>query len=200
MPTDIPGYVYVVKNPAWPGWVKVGCVQQTSMRREPEAALSGRISGLNVSDPFKAFEAVGSRYAACVISAERFAHSLLEVRHRRGAGEWFLCPSLAAQEIVDRACGIACLRPTDRQSQFDAAMLMERGKPVCMTDTQEVIAEDASRRNTLSPEVSETVTAARQIIELLLELTQPNEHLGAAARAVVQRLDIIGGPGGSVGR
>lgn len=116
----------MIHNPAWPGWVKIGCVFGTW--EHVDRLLENRVSNLNVADPHNGFSVSTSRYAACALSAERYAHELFSIRHVRGHGEWFACDLEEAQRIVSVACEIARLRPNKRKRHFDAALEAEAGK------------------------------------------------------------------------
>ena len=122
--SDNPGYVYVIHNPAWPGWVKIGCVFGT--KEHSKSLLESRISGLNVGDPHNGYSATTFVYAACARVGESYAHDLLGVNHRRGEGEWFACSQEEAHRLVEKACEIARLRPEHRKRHFDVAIEAER--------------------------------------------------------------------------
>lgn len=191
--SDKPGLVYVIYNAAWPGWVKVGHV----LRQGPavERAMQKRVSNYNVADPHKGFIVSTSHYAACALVAEQFAHDLLEVNHRRGAGEWFFCGETEARHIVESACAIARLRPTDRGHHFSLLLEEERTR-VRLDDTQifkQMIDEDAASMLPKKIEVVETARAAHAVIEALLDqMAMSDENTEVAARAVMRRLGVLG--------
>lgn len=180
-------------NPAWPGWVKIGCVFGTELH--VERILQSRLSGYNVADPFNGYEFSLSSYAACARTAEDFAHNLVSVNHRRGKGEWWYCSLEEARRLVEKACEVARLRPSRRRSLFEEALEKERSR-MKLSDTHKImtqmIAEDAATKTPKTADVSETARAARAVIETLLEqMAMPDENTEAAARAVLRRLDVL---------
>jgi len=193
--SDLPGYVYVIQNVAWRGWVKVGHVLGTGDALE--RVLTKRLSNYNVADPHKRFEVAQSFYAACAVTAERFAHDLLEINHRRGEGEWFRCDPEEALRLADGASAIARLRPAERGRRFDLALEEER--QVALSDTQKINLENVAKKDS-PPDVAETARAARQIIDVLLEelekaddyiSTDHSRNIEAAAKAVQRRLESL---------
>jgi len=186
--SDRPGYVYVIHNAAWPGWVKVGHV--LGVPPAVKRVLQKRVSNYNVADPHKGFVVSESFYAACALVAEDYAHKML-LNYQRGDGEWFACPVDEAQRIVREACRIARLRPSDRGSYFETAIREERNR--MNSDTRKIRKEDVTKQERL-PDVADTARAAHQIIQYLLEsMAMPDEKLETAARAVQRRLDVLGG-------
>jgi hypothetical protein len=188
--SDTPGYVYVLQNPAWVGWVKVGHVRWRGDNATSSVVMASRISNLNVSDPRKAFETTYTSYAACVLTAERYAHALLVVNHRRGAGEWFHCPLGEAQRIVESACSAARKRPESRSHHFGISLEEERVR-VAQNDTEKILQEiaDIEVKRLRLPEVTETARAAQEVIRGLLEqMAMSDDRMEAAAKAVLRRL------------
>jgi hypothetical protein len=192
--SDAPGHVYVVNNPAWPGWVKIGLVLGT--REHGQRILDSRISNYNVADPRKGYVAVMSSYAACARTAEGFAHVLLSENHNRGKGEWWLCSLEEAHRLVEKACEIARIRPNRRKCLFEEALEKERDR-VALSDTHKIMLRMIEEDSTKTPkkvEVAETAQAAHAVIEALLsQMAMPDENTEAAARAVLRRLDALGG-------
>jgi hypothetical protein len=196
MGLDRPGYVYVVQNPAWEGWVKVGLVRWRKESRsapgETDPVMSSRISNLNISDPFKAFETVCRVYASCATTAERYAHELIEIHYERGSGEWFRCPTGVARRLVEEACSVARLRPDDRGRHWIRLLAEERSR-MSESDTQKILQSIADVGDKARPPAGgETARAAGAVIRDLLEMmAMPCEHTEAAAKAVLRRLDAL---------
>ena len=188
---DKPGSVYVVANPAWPGWVKVGhCV---GARKRADLSVQRRLGQFNVADPHKSFELVSNFHAACCLTAEQFAHELLEVHHLRGKGEWFRCSPEEAARLVEAACDIARLRPESRQYHFERELAEERSRvsePQQNDDTVKILKEIADLEDPKRREdVAHTARAASAVIRDLLEMmAMPCENTEAAAAAVLRRL------------
>jgi Meiotically up-regulated gene 113 len=74
---DRRGFVYVVTNPAWPGFVKIGHAF------DPE----DRLSSFNTGDPHRAYKIEGTRYFEDRMTAEAGMHAKLA--QYRASGEWF---------------------------------------------------------------------------------------------------------------
>ena len=73
-----PGYVYAIKNPVWPRYVKVGRTIQ-----HPDK----RLKDYQVGDPFRAYYLLHSVWVPDQYGAEEYMHQLLAPRHI--SGEWF---------------------------------------------------------------------------------------------------------------
>jgi hypothetical protein len=86
--TDKRGFVYVIVNPAWEDYCKIG------RAFDPES----RLRGYQTATPFRDFHLYGARYFADAALAEREMHMRLD--EHREEGEWFyLDPARALQEI-----------------------------------------------------------------------------------------------------
>ena len=86
------GYVYVVSNPAWPGWFKVGCSQK--MRR--------RLGNYQTGSPFRDYRLHHSRYFDDMDAAESGAHDQLRKLSAEHNGEWFKVDLSTAVRVVER--------------------------------------------------------------------------------------------------
>ena len=73
------GYVYVISNPAWEGWYKVGMALDAS----------DRCSGYQTSSPFRDYTIRYSKYFEDRREAERLVHNILKKNHTEHMNEWF---------------------------------------------------------------------------------------------------------------
>lgn len=85
------GWVYVVSNPAWPGYSKVGHARR----------LERRLGSYNTSSPFRDFVVEYAVYTADRLSLEREVHDRLN--GLRVDGEWFRIHPEDAQQILSQA-------------------------------------------------------------------------------------------------
>jgi len=74
-----PGYVYIITNPAWPEWIKVGMAVDAD----------DRCNGYQTGSPFRDYEVIYSFETEDRRSSERDAHTLLEQFAEDRRGEWF---------------------------------------------------------------------------------------------------------------
>lgn len=81
------GYIYVVVNPSYPGWLKVGCTVD----------LNKRLQTYQTSDPHRAFEFRFKRFVPDRRIAERML--IEELRHLDILGEWVKTDFRAVVEI-----------------------------------------------------------------------------------------------------
>ena len=85
------GYVYVVTNPAWEGYVKIGSTLD----------LSGRLASFNVGSPHGDYELKYYSYVSDRVLEEKTIHK--ELNEYRASGEWFkLSLDSTIQHIKDR--------------------------------------------------------------------------------------------------
>jgi hypothetical protein len=87
------GCVYVIKNPAWPEWVKVG----------KAVDATDRLKSYQTSDPFRAYELYHSVTKENRHTAEVEAHKALEALSEDRKNEWFK---------VDLATAVSCIEAT----------------------------------------------------------------------------------------
>ena len=80
------GYVYIITNPAWGGWLKIG------MAIDAE----DRCNSYQTSSPFRDFKLVSKEYFNNRMKAERAMHSVLKVVSLDNNGEWFKVSERAA--------------------------------------------------------------------------------------------------------
>ena len=83
------GQVYIITNPNFPEWVKVGMAIDSE----------DRLNNYQTSSPFRDYELFASWSVADRRSAESDAHALLEKLYER-AGEWFNCTPEQAGEAL----------------------------------------------------------------------------------------------------
>ena len=77
--TVVEGDVYIITNPAWPDWIKVGMAVDAS----------DRCNGYQTSSPFRDYEVLHSFKTEDRRKAEREAHDLIEQHAVERKGEWF---------------------------------------------------------------------------------------------------------------
>lgn len=73
------GSVYIITNPAWPEWIKVGMAVDAS----------DRCNGYQTSSPHRDYEVIHSFQTEDRRKAEREAHDLIEQHAVERKGEWF---------------------------------------------------------------------------------------------------------------
>ena len=83
------GQVYIITNPNFPEWVKVGMAVDSE----------DRLNGYQTSSPFRDYELFACWSVADRRSAESDAHALLEKIYER-KGEWFNCTPEQAGEAI----------------------------------------------------------------------------------------------------
>lgn len=184
---DRPGIVYAVENMAWPGWIKIGRAE--GPERDAVGVLRRRIYQYNTGDPFRGYNVVSEGFAFCCHDAERFAHSLLEIRCRRGAGEWFSCTPKVASAVLQRACAIARLAPTVRAEQFTNAIVEARQN--VMSDTDSSITEVERGPGHMRTEIAETARSAHRLIESLAMTADLDAPRNIEIKEVLTRLSFL---------
>ena len=83
------GQVYIITNPSFPEWVKVGMAVDSE----------DRLNGYQTSSPFRDYALFTCWSVTDRRSAESEAHSLLEKAYDR-KGEWFNCTPEQAQSAI----------------------------------------------------------------------------------------------------
>ena len=86
------GFIYIMHNPAFPGWVKVG------MAIDAE----DRIKQFQTGSPYRNYSLVKSYKVADRRTAESKAHEVLTVEGRGRRGEWFYMGSSVAVTELDK--------------------------------------------------------------------------------------------------
>ena len=84
------GQVYIIINPAFPGWCKVGMAVDAE----------DRLKQYQTSSPYRDYELIATYDTSDRRKAEKFAHDLLEKRHAR-RGEWFYIQHPVATAILE---------------------------------------------------------------------------------------------------
>jgi hypothetical protein len=187
---DHPGIVYAIENTAWPGWIKVGRAE--GPERDAEGVLRRRLYQYNTGDPFRGYLVVAQAFASCCHDAERFAHAFLEIRCRRGHGEWFACLPSTAETLLLQACLLARQAPQVRGEQFTGVITEMRDNALADTDT--ALLEHTKSPGLRRVEVVETAQAAKQVIlGLLDQQAMPDDLMERAAGDAIRRLESLEG-------
>lgn len=84
------GQVYIIINPAFPGWCKVGMAVDAE----------DRLKQYQTSSPYRDYELIATYDTSDRRKAEKFAHDLLEKKHER-RGEWFYIQHPVATAILE---------------------------------------------------------------------------------------------------
>ena len=87
--TSVEGQVYIITNPNFDGWVKVGMAIDSQ----------DRLNGYQTSSPFRDYQLHSFWDVANRRGAEAAAHAELEKTYER-RGEWFKCTPEQATEVV----------------------------------------------------------------------------------------------------
>lgn len=86
------GQVYVIRNPAWPEWVKIGMAVDAT----------DRLRSLNTASPFRDFSVAHTINVKDKRQTERSAHRLLSMLTEERHGEWFKMPAEQAIEVLEQ--------------------------------------------------------------------------------------------------
>ena len=84
------GSIYIITNPAWPGWVKVGMAVDAE----------DRCKSFNTGSPYRDYDLQYSHRAEDKRAAEKQAHDILEKHSGERRGEWFKIMPLAAIHLL----------------------------------------------------------------------------------------------------
>jgi len=88
---SLEGEVYIIYNPSFPSWIKVGM-----------AVDSGdRLKQYQTGSPYRNYKVHASYSVADRRKAEAEAHKLLGEKHER-RGEWFVCSTAVAKNLLDK--------------------------------------------------------------------------------------------------
>ena len=85
------GEIYIITNPAWKGWIKIG------MAIEAE----DRLKGYQTSSPLRDFKLKFKKYFDNKRIAEQQAHSLCAKKAIKRKGEWFKVDLKIAKDIIN---------------------------------------------------------------------------------------------------
>jgi hypothetical protein len=86
------GHIYLVINPAWPEWVKLGMAVDAH----------DRLRSFNTSSPFRDYEVAYHIAVKDKRQTEKSAHRLLGMIAKDRKGEWFKVPLDKAVEVLDQ--------------------------------------------------------------------------------------------------
>ena len=89
--TEKAGDVYLITNPAWPEWVKVG----------KAIDASDRCNNYQTSSPLRDFEVIGHIHVDDRHTKEIEMHKLFEKHAKERKSEWFKIPKDKAKELLD---------------------------------------------------------------------------------------------------
>ena len=84
------GHVYIISNPCWDGWIKVG------MAIDAE----DRCNGYQTSSPFRDYKLCYTKYFKDRRSAEQIAHKKLKKISVKYKGEWFKVSTKEATNLI----------------------------------------------------------------------------------------------------
>ena len=85
------GYVYIITNPCWSNWVKVGMAIDAK----------DRCNQYQTASPHRDYKLCYSKFFDDRSSAEKKAHTLLKKESEDNKGEWFKIKQDIAQEIIE---------------------------------------------------------------------------------------------------
>lgn len=85
------GYVYVIYNPNFPGWIKVGCALNAN----------DRLNAFQTASPFRDFQLKWAKKSSNKLMSETSAHLRLESLYER-RGEWFKTTPSKAIRVLER--------------------------------------------------------------------------------------------------
>ena len=86
------GHVYIISNPCWDGWFKVG------MAVDPE----DRCNSYQTSSPFRDYKLCYNKYFKDRRSAEKTAHKKLRKKSIKYKGEWFKVSIKEAIKTIEK--------------------------------------------------------------------------------------------------
>ena len=85
------GFVYIITNPAWPKWVKVGMAVEAH----------DRCKGYQTASPFRDYKVYFKKFFDNRRNAEKVAHKLLSKSSKTKKGEWFQISKAKAKVIIE---------------------------------------------------------------------------------------------------
>lgn len=85
------GEVYIIYNPSFPSWIKVGMAVDSE----------DRLKQYQTGSPYRNYTVHKAYTVDDRRKSEAEAHALLEENHER-RGEWFVCSAIAAEYILDK--------------------------------------------------------------------------------------------------
>lgn len=88
---DGSGEVYIITNPAYPAWVKVGLASESA---------EDRLRSYQTGDPFRSYQLDYSWRVGDCRAAEKSAHAILSAEYKR-KNEWFQCGVEQARLLIE---------------------------------------------------------------------------------------------------
>lgn len=85
------GDIYIISNPSWKGWIKVGMAIDAK----------DRCKQYQTSSPFRDYELHYSKFFNDRKDAEKKAHKLLKKKSEEKKGEWFKISKQDAKNIIE---------------------------------------------------------------------------------------------------
>ena len=89
----VAGWIYVITNPAWPEWVKVGMA----------ANVDERANSYQTSSPYRDYEVLFSQRVKNRRKSEQKAHKAVKKVSVQYNGEWFMIDPALAVEAIKKA-------------------------------------------------------------------------------------------------
>ena len=129
------GYVYVITNPSWPDWVKIGMAIDAQ----------DRLSGYQTSSPHRDYVLEHSVWSNQRRKAEQQAHYKAALVAEEVAGEWFKLPVDKAIEVLDNLDVYGTRTPQEANTHTSEDKLQERSSQGNLWDYAEDI--EAKRAN-----------------------------------------------------
>ena len=86
------GFVYIINNPAWPEWVKIGCAKN----------IFSRLKSFQTASPFRDYIIAGYIEIKNRHDAEVKAHLELEKVAEESRNEWFKISIEKSQHILEK--------------------------------------------------------------------------------------------------
>ena len=86
------GQVYIITNPAWPEWIKIGMAVDAT----------DRLRSLQTGSPFRDFNVDHTITVKDKRQAENSAHRICEMLSEERNGEWFRMPADQAIEVLEQ--------------------------------------------------------------------------------------------------
>jgi len=120
--SDVPGIVYVVKNPVWPAWLKIGKAEGDI--DDSDRIMNRRLYQYNTGDPERGYSVVVYFHTACCLTAERYAQVFIQTSGFRFRKEWVQHQDQedSVCMLLRKAASITRLRPKDRVDNFRVAI------------------------------------------------------------------------------
>ena len=88
---SLEGEVYIIYNPSFPSWIKVGMAVDSQ----------DRLKQYQTGSPYRDYSVYASYSTGNRRESEAEAHRILGENHER-RGEWFVCSTIAAKTILDK--------------------------------------------------------------------------------------------------